>query len=321
MFATPPDTTQNACTPAYVHRYARRPDATPANKFLRAPAALIFASLLAISVTGCAKLKDMKASLSDTTGSISRPVDRPPRGELELRHYVAKWSRRYARNPKDKWTARSFGRALRAARRPQQAVAVLQKAVIASPKDNILLADYGKALVDAGRLQEAARVLDRAQTPEQPNWTILSAQGSVADQMGKHALAQQFYEQALKIAPGEPRILSNLGLSYALSKDLPKAERVLRQATRHPRADHRVLQNLSLVLALQGKFDEAEALQRRVLPSADARANIVAIKRMIAQSNTWREISAIGARKRTSHNPRGAHRGRRPGNPVTRVIR
>ena len=35
---------------------------------------------------------------------------------------------------------------------------------------------------------------------------------------------------ALKIAPEEPSVLSNLGLSYVLSKDLPKAEETLRRA-------------------------------------------------------------------------------------------
>jgi Flp pilus assembly protein TadD len=183
-------------------------------------------------------------------------------------------------------------------------VAVLQKAVLSDPKDNNLLVDYGKALTDVGKFRQAAEVLERAQTPEQPSWSIASAQGSVADQIGNHALAQDYYKQALKIAPGEPRVLSNLGLSYALSRDLPKAEKVMRQAAAHPRADTHVLQNLSLVLALQGKFEEAENLQRQVLTASDARANIMAIRRMISQSKAWREISAIDARKRSSRKNR-----------------
>ncbi|MCC2096253.1 MAG: tetratricopeptide repeat protein [Hyphomicrobiales bacterium] len=250
-----------------------------------------------VSFGGCSKVRNVQASFSDVTNSISKPETKVPESQLEIRNYLVKWDRRYQQNPNDKFTARSYARALRAARRTEQAVAVLQKAVLSDPKDNNLLADYGKALADAGKFQQAAAVLDRAQVPERPSWSIASAQGSVADQIGNHALAQEYYRQALKIAPGEPRVLSNLGLSYALSRELDKAEKVMRQAAAHPRADTRVLQNLSLVLALRGKFEEAEALQRQVLPASDARANIMAIRRMIAQSNTWREISAIDKKK------------------------
>ncbi|WP_204322246.1 tetratricopeptide repeat protein, partial [Streptococcus pneumoniae] len=70
--------------------------------------------------------------------------------------------------------------------------------------------------------------------------------------------AQKMYQDALKIAPGHPSILSNLGLSLALSRKLPQAEQVLRQAAAHPQADRRVRQNLALVIGLQGRFAEAE---------------------------------------------------------------
>ena len=269
------------------------------------------AAVCIVFAGGCSKISSVRASLSDVTGSISKPETRIPESQLEIRNYLVKWEKRYQANPNDKLTARSYALALRAAKRSEQAVAVLQKAVLSDPKDNNLLADYGKALTDVGKFRQAAEVLERAQTPEQPSWSIASAQGSVADQIGNHALAQEYYKQALKIAPGEPRVLSNLGLSYALSRDLPKAEKVMRQAAAHPRADTRVLQNLSLVLALQGKFEEAENLQRQVLPASDARANIMAIRRMISQSNTWREISAIDARKRSSRKNRG-NSARRP---------
>ena len=63
-------------------------------------------------------------------------------------------------------------------------------------------------------------------------------------------------------------MLSNLGLSYALSRQLPRAEETLKEAAMQPGADMRVRQNLALVLALEGKFDQAEEWSRRDL-SAD----------------------------------------------------
>src|SRR4030095_977850 len=86
--------------------------------------------------------------------------------------------------------------------------------------------------------QEFAR-LRGAHKPEDPDWTILSAQGATLDQLGRFDEARQYYASALKIAPDEPSVLCNLGLSYVLSKELPKAEEALRRAyslaRSHPR--------------------------------------------------------------------------------------
>ena len=45
--------------------------------------------------------------------------------------------------------------------------------------------------------------------------------------------------------------MSNLGLSYALNKQLPQAEETLRDAANNPKADMRIRQNFALVLALR----------------------------------------------------------------------
>jgi Flp pilus assembly protein TadD len=160
-----------------------------------------------------------------------------------------------------------------------------------------VLAAYGKALAEAGRPREAAEVLAHAHTPERPNWSVLSAQGSVADQLGDHEQAQAYYAAALKIAPTQPHVLSNLGLSYALSKKLPEAEKTLKEAAAAPDADRPVRQNLALVLALEGKFASAEEISRRDLDAKDASANVAAIRHMIAQSNTWKQIQALDAKQ------------------------
>ena len=144
--------------------------------------------------------------------------------------------------------------ALRATGQRTQAVAVLEQATIHNPKNTLLLGAYGRALADIGAYNQALEVLGRAHTPDQPDWRILSAQGAVLDQMGRHEDARRYYSSALKIMPDEPSVLSNLGLSYALSKNLPKAEEVLRQASEQKGAEQRVRQNLALVIGLQGRY-------------------------------------------------------------------
>jgi Flp pilus assembly protein TadD len=108
-------------------------------------------------------------------------------------------------------------------------------------------------------------------------------QGAVLDQMGRHAEAQRYYASALKIVPDEPSVLSNLGLSYALSKDLKRAEETLRRASIGGSIDKRVRQNLALVVGLQGRFPEAETIARADLPPEEAAANVAYLRQMLAQ--------------------------------------
>ena len=85
--------------------------------------------------------------------------------------------------------------------------------------------------------------------------------------------------------PEEPSVLSNLGLSYVLSKDLPKAEEVLRRAYASTRADARVRQNLGLVVGLQGRFPEAESIVKADLPPDEAAANVAYLKEMLSRKD------------------------------------
>ncbi|HEX5509259.1 MAG TPA: tetratricopeptide repeat protein [Pseudolabrys sp.] len=238
------------------------------------------AGLLAIPLAGC------KTTQDDTTGSIAAVPTSTPKTDAEWRQYAAAWGERYHRNTGDAEAARNYARALRATGERAQAVAVLQQASLQNPYDKPLLGDYGRALADVGDLNQALAVLDRAHTPDQPDWRILNAQGAVLDQMGRHEDAQRHYSSALKIKPNDPSVLSNLGLSYALSKDLKRAEATLRRALAQPGAELKVRQNLALVVGLEGRFAEAEKIASADLPADQAAANVSYLRQMLAQQGT-----------------------------------
>ena len=240
--------------------------------------------LAALVLAGC----QSRGGLGDVTGSIGRasPASQP-RTASDWQAERETWAKRYDANPKDRDAAFYYARALRSLDQNAQAMAVLQGAVLAHQNDRELLGAYGRSLADNGRFQEADEVLSRAHSPERPDWRILSAQGTVADQLGDHARAQQIYQAALKLAPNEPTIMSNYGLSLALSRNLSQAERVLAEAVASDRADARVRQNLVLVLGLQGRFGEAETLARRDQSPAEAAQTIAYLKRSVSQQNSW----------------------------------
>lgn len=263
-----------------------------------AAAALALTVLIALS--GCSKVNDVTGSI----GRMGTPTAIPTE-EGALRRFADDWGRRYDANPKDKTTAFTYARALHGLNLNAQAAAVLQGLAIQNPQDMQVLAAYGKALADAGRLTEAADVLSRAHTPERPDWSVVSAQGTIADELGNHEAARAFYQEALKIRPKDPSVLSNMGLSYALSRQLPRAEETLLAAANEPAADMRVRQNLALVLALEGKFAQAEEWSRRDLAPIDAAANVAQIRQMISQSNTWREIQTAAPARSAARAPEG----------------
>src|ERR1700723_2732491 len=208
-------------------------------------------AILAAGLGGC-------QTMSDVTGSLASKTDSSP--EADQRHSGDVAGERYRANPKDADAALAYGQALRATGQRAQAAAVLEQATIAHPGNKELLAAYGRALADNGNFQQAFDTLTRAHSPDNPDWRILSVQGAVLDQLGRAEEARQYYASALKIVPDEPSVLSNLALSYVLSKDLAKAEETLRHANSRADADPRVRMNLALVVGLRGHMAEAESL-------------------------------------------------------------
>ncbi len=254
--------------------------------------AAILPLTMILALGGCASPKKVDPA---TTGSISQPMT-----QEEFEQAVTYWGQRYAAEPKSREVALNYAGALRRTNRADQAVAVLQKAVIYYPEDRDVLAAYGKALATAGDLERALGAIRRAQTPDRPDWQLASAEAAILDQMGNHADARRLYAQALDLKPDEPSVLSNFGMSYTLTGELPEAEKLLRKAMATPGADSRVRQNLALVVGLQGRFDEAEQIAGAEISPQQAKANIAYLKDMLAQRNTWQALQSGGKAKPNS---------------------
>lgn len=253
--------------------------------FVVRPRSLILLVACAALVSGGCSLSARRGG-GDITGSIPGRAYTEQSARAEIEGLAA----RYRSSPEDTANAMRYGRALRATGQAVQAVAVLERVAIRDPRNLALMGEFGRALADAGRHDQALQVLGRAHRPDQPDWRIINVQASIYDQMGRPQEAQRLYSDALKIAPGEPSVLANLGLSHALSRQLPQAEQALRQAAAHPRADRRVRQNLALVVGLQGRFAEAEEIARKDLPPAEAEQNVAYLRSMVTQQNSWAAI-------------------------------
>jgi len=253
------------------------------NRLMRG--ALIAPIMLGL-LAGCAK---KTATDPTTTGAIAQPLT-----QEDFDKALAYWGERYERDEKSKEVALNYAAALQRTGRTEQAVAVLQKAAINHANDRDVLAAYGKALAAKGDFEQALLTIRRAQTPDRPDWKLLSAEAAILDQTSHNPEARALYAQALDLAPNEPTILSNYGMSFVLSGDLAQAETLLRRAIAAPGADSRVRQNLALVVGLQGRFDEAEKIAGAEMSPDQAKANIAYLKEMLAQQNSWQKLKDGG---------------------------
>ena len=243
---------------------------------LLASAAIV--TMVGLTAAGC-----QTTQVADQTNSISLAPGQLSDGDL--RHDVEVYGEKYHSNPADVNVALHYAQALRGTGQYAQAAAVLEQISMQNPHNRVVLGEYGRALAENGDYAQALQVLESAHTADQPDWHILSVQGAVLDQMGRHDEAQRHYLTALKIVPDEPTVLSNLGLSYALSKDLSNAEATLRRAAEHRSVDPRVRQNLALVVGLQGRFAEAEQIASADLPPDQAAANVAYLRKMLARNS------------------------------------
>jgi Flp pilus assembly protein TadD len=249
---------------------------------IRTSRLLASASLLAAIAAAAAGCQTISPT-ADATGALPPTAPATSQSDAAWRRDLDVYGAQYHADPTKVDVALHYAQALRATGQRAQAVAVLERLSMQNPNNKTVLGEYGRALAEAGDYEQALDVLGRAHSPDQPDWHILSAQGAVLDQLGRHAEAQRYYETALKIVPDEPTVLSNLGLSYALSKDLPNAEATLRRAAAHRPVDPRVRQNLALVIGLQGRFAEAEQIASADLPPDQAAANVAYLRKMLAR--------------------------------------
>ena len=240
-------------------------------------------AILAVGLGGC-----QTTGMPDITGSLGSRAKAEPNPEADARHAIDVYGERFRANPRDADAALKYGQALRAIGQRAQAVAVLERAAILNPGNKAVLAGWGRALADNGESQQAFDVLSRAHSPTNPDWSILSVQGTTLDRLGRNDEARRYYASALRIKPDEPSVLSNLGMSYVLTKELPKAEEVLRRAYSRAPADSRIRQNLALVVGLQGRFNEAESIVRADLPADQAEANVTYLKQMLGRGGNAR---------------------------------
>jgi Flp pilus assembly protein TadD len=174
-----------------------------------------------------------------------------------------------------------------------QQLNVLQTLSTQNPSNTKLQSLYGKKLIAAGHAVDSVPVLEAVIASGEGDWRTYSALGSAYDQQGQYAQARESYQKALAMQPNEISVLNNLGMSFALEGNLKQGEATFRSAMALPegKTNPRIRQNLALVVGLQGRFEESRKIASEDLPPDQVEANMAYLQKMLAQPNTWKQLS------------------------------
>lgn len=149
----------------------------------------------------------------------------------------------------------------------------------------LIALDQPKAAIS--QLEAALRINETAST--------YSAMGVAYDLLGDHGAAQAYYRTGLDLAPGNPGLQNNLGLSLAVSGRHDEAVEVLRRASSGSRATARNRLNLALAYGLAGRTEEAAKTARIDLDETAVQQNLSFYATLRALGDSRQTIRAIGA--------------------------
>jgi Flp pilus assembly protein TadD len=247
------------------------------------------AALLGACATAAPATPAEMAVINKATSPIlpASAEDRALADKQDLLTQARFWAAEYDKNPNEYEAALKYARVLRAIRSAPRAAEVAAQALTLKPGDVELTMIYAQSSLDFGKAEDAAYALAGAEATGSTDWRFLSLVGVTLDTLDQHANAQSYYRKALALSPDNPKILSNLGLSYVLEGKPGLAEQTLRQAAAQPGADSRVTQNLILALGVQGKFEEVEQVSANDLPQAMIDANREYFRSLLNPSRSW----------------------------------
>ena len=198
-------------------------------------------------LTGCAGSSSQWLNLAATppaaqSQSAAVSPSKLPLGEL---------ARAQAQSPTDPKLGLQYARALKAAGKPKEALAVLDALPDGGPLLQPLLVEHGLIALELGKTTRARQLLLRATAEKTRDWRVFSGLGIASSSLGLHAEAQGFFAKALELSPNNPTVLNNMAMSLILDKKLTQAEGLLQKAADGGSTQARTKSNLALAKALR----------------------------------------------------------------------
>ena len=130
------------------------------------------------------------------------------------------------------------------------------------------------ALIAMGQPTLAEKQVDLALQANANDYHALNLLGVVLDMQGRHAEAQANYRRGLELAPDDPGLLGNYGLSLAITGQPQAAIALLVPVASGRKATPRIRQNLAFAYAMAGDLSNSLQLCRRDMDEFSAQRQL-----------------------------------------------
>jgi len=144
----------------------------------------------------------------------------------------------------------------------KRGMAMLTALIGRYPEDTKVRGALTRAYIRQGDMDAATLFLDPMLEKEDVSAEYLNLGGKIAEVAGDQARARVLYERALRKSPGNPEILRNMALSFALAEDYPTAVALLQSVMDKPAGLIPGKVALATVYALSGQLEAAMLLAR-----------------------------------------------------------
>lgn len=268
----------------------------------RARGAGLRALFCALLLSGCAAGPQGAGDLAGRQSSASVPggVGAPTivnlaermRAEGDLSSAAGFYRRAIALDPDLVKAYIGLGDTLLAAGYPDQAANAFRAALKKNPKNAEAEAGLGATLVSIDQPIAAIEMLQKA-IAVKPSRRAYAALGVAEDLRGDGAAAMKAYHAGLALAPNDPGLLNDLGLSEALQGDYDTAIKTLRRVASGANATARDRLNLALVLGLAGHMEEAAQVARIDLGERAVSNNLAYYAELRAMSPSARATAIL----------------------------
>ncbi|HXP74552.1 MAG TPA: tetratricopeptide repeat protein [Stellaceae bacterium] len=213
----------------------------------------------------------------------------------DLGNAVGLYRRAHEMAPRDPVPMARAGETLAQMQSYTEAADAYQAALTLAPDDPELHRGFANVLLALGKPQLALAHLEIAVAKNSGDARTYNALGVAHDLAGRHDMAQQDYRRGLALAPDQPSLRNNLGLSQALSGDFKGAIATLSDLASRPGATPRNRQNLALVYGLAGDNTHAALVARSDLDEAAVRNNLAYFTLLRSLDDVGRTAAILGA--------------------------
>lgn len=168
---------------------------------------------------------------------------------------------------------------LREMKRHDQAITLLQNHLVKNtqleePKSEEIMRELGKTYIVAHMPAEGIKHYQEMLKLYPNDVWAMTGMGICLDLDAQYGLAQTWYKKALEKSPDNMKILSNYGLSLALSGNYQESLDILIPLSQSPEATANVRHNLATAYALSGKPELARKIYNEDLKPEEAERNL-----------------------------------------------